>query len=223
MANNEETQKDSNEDSNQLLPYVATSNVPNLASKETSKLETLNLSSDRLDSFQVRFDDINWHTSISILKPLGLSILLNTCNRHVSEYSARYHDLLQIESENFTNENDLIDVKCCKHRPCLCVISRLLKFRDSAIDCYRLLGVNSMYRNSFLDTAMRPLNTNNSSSAVNPVKQQLPISNLISVIANYKCDGMNNLYSQGSADFVIDLCTDYWDGKDIKKFTASEK
>lgn len=42
--------------------------------------EVLDLTHNQLDPFKLHFDDTNWQKHLPSLKPLGLSILLNTCN-----------------------------------------------------------------------------------------------------------------------------------------------
>lgn len=54
-------------------------------------------------------------------------------------------------------------------------------------------------------------------------KLQIPISNLLSVVAFYKHTGIHNMYCQGTADLVIDFCTYYWDGKQIKRLSYNQK
>lgn len=42
--------------------------------------EVLDLTHDQMDPFKLHFDDQEWNRYINSLKPLGLAILLNTCN-----------------------------------------------------------------------------------------------------------------------------------------------
>lgn len=42
--------------------------------------EVLDLTHNHHDPFKLHFDDQEWHKFMSSLKPLGLAILLNTCN-----------------------------------------------------------------------------------------------------------------------------------------------
>ena len=88
-----------------------------------------------------------------------------------------------------------------------------MNFEDNAINCYEILSTNSLYRNTA--TIARPQTVLQ--------KLQIPISNLISVIAYYKHNGIYNMYCQGTADLVIDFCTDYWDGKEIKRLTYNQR
>lgn len=42
--------------------------------------EVLDLTHDHSSPFRLQFDDKSWEQYLSSLKPLGLAILLNTCN-----------------------------------------------------------------------------------------------------------------------------------------------
>lgn len=46
----------------------------------TTQVEVLDLTHHHDNPFKVHFDDVSWSKHITNLKPLGLSILLNTCN-----------------------------------------------------------------------------------------------------------------------------------------------
>lgn len=60
-------------------------------------METFNLTNDKTDGSRLHFDDANWHSNINLLKPLGLSILLNTCNKVTVDYYLKFSDLLKLE------------------------------------------------------------------------------------------------------------------------------
>lgn len=46
----------------------------------TSVAEVLDITHDQNDPFTLHFDDTDWYKHLNSLKPLGLAILLNTCN-----------------------------------------------------------------------------------------------------------------------------------------------
>jgi hypothetical protein len=54
-------------------------------------------------------------------------------------------------------------------------------------------------------------------------KKQLKLSNIYSVKAKCNMNQIDNLYSQGSPDLVIEFCSDFWDGKQVCEFTKSQK
>ena len=71
-----------------------------MGEKEPEKrhLETYKLTHDNANGYKLEFDDPNWSNNLNTLKPLGLSILLNTCNRDLIKNYKRFHDLLMLES-----------------------------------------------------------------------------------------------------------------------------
>jgi hypothetical protein len=90
-----------------------------------------------------------------------------------------------------------------------------MNFEDNALNCYEIVSINSLYRDAMTNSVIRQ------ASALQ--KPQIPISNLMSVIAYYKHNGIHNMYCQGTADLVIDFCTDYWDGKEIKSMSYNQR
>lgn len=47
--------------------------------------EVLDLTHDHMSPFRLQFDDHTWKQHLNSLKPLGLAILLNTCNKATQE------------------------------------------------------------------------------------------------------------------------------------------
>ena len=56
--------------------------------------EVMDLSCDHNESFFVHFDDERWQQHLPSLKPLGLNILLNTCNEYVEDSYTKFADHL---------------------------------------------------------------------------------------------------------------------------------
>ena len=65
--------------------------------------EVLDLTHDRALPFKLQFDDHSWKQHLNSLKPLGLAILLNTCNMETQEHYARF--CCHVTCEAFHNEN----------------------------------------------------------------------------------------------------------------------
>lgn len=53
---------------------------------------------DYTNGYQLKFDDKNWKNYLSSLKPLGLSILINTCNEQVSNSYLKLCDFIKVHS-----------------------------------------------------------------------------------------------------------------------------
>lgn len=65
--------------------------------------EVLDLTHDRNLPFKLQFDDPNWSQHLNSLKPLGLAILLNTCNLETQEHYTQFCS--HVACEAFQNEN----------------------------------------------------------------------------------------------------------------------
>jgi hypothetical protein len=64
-------------------------NVDVRSSYET-RAEVLDLSHDCTAPFRLQFDDPSWQQYMGSLKPLGLAILLNTCNPSTQERYSQF-------------------------------------------------------------------------------------------------------------------------------------
>lgn len=53
-------------------------------------VEVLDLTHDRGSAWRLQFDDVSWSNHISSLKPLGLAVLLNTCNPSTHAHYAQF-------------------------------------------------------------------------------------------------------------------------------------
>lgn len=69
---------DINADSDSLDAHMCEAGASNYS--EHAFAEVLDLTHDQMDPFKLHFDDPEWNHHINSLKPLGLAILLNTCN-----------------------------------------------------------------------------------------------------------------------------------------------
>ncbi|ELT96471.1 hypothetical protein CAPTEDRAFT_150937 [Capitella teleta] len=51
----------------------------------------------------------------------------------------------------------------------------------------------------------------------------MPMPNMFSVVATDTMTGMNQLFSQGTADLLLDTCSDFWDGQDLMPLTEQDR
>lgn len=68
-----------------------------------SMAEVLDLTHDHALPFRLQFDDPSWRQHLNSLKPLGLAILLNTCNMETQEHYAQF--CCHVTCEALHNEN----------------------------------------------------------------------------------------------------------------------
>ena len=66
--------------------------------------EILTITHDHRNPFKVDFDDPLWKTYLESLKPLGLGILLNTCNIRTEEKYTNFFNHLVCESIRLEHE-----------------------------------------------------------------------------------------------------------------------
>lgn len=55
-------------------------------------LEVVDITQSGGRAFEIDFDDPNWTRLENSLKPIGLGVLLNTCNKEVQEYYRAFTD-----------------------------------------------------------------------------------------------------------------------------------
>lgn len=72
-----------------------------------SAAEVLDLTHDHALPFRLQFDDHSWRQHLNSLKPLGLAILLNTCNMDTQEHYMQF--CCHVTCEALYNE-DLVPV-----------------------------------------------------------------------------------------------------------------
>lgn len=102
--------------------------------------EVLDLTHDQMDPFKLHFDDQEWYEHINSLKPLGLAILLNTCNFNTQEHYS--HFCSHITCEAMYNEH-LVPVT---NRRCLCELAKQIGFSDHAEEIFKLEQQLSTFR-----------------------------------------------------------------------------
>lgn len=74
---------------------------------QTTVAEVLDLTHDHSCPFRLQFDDPSWKQFLPSLKPLGLAILLNTCNMATQDHYTQFCS--HVTCEALYNE-DLVPV-----------------------------------------------------------------------------------------------------------------
>lgn len=65
--------------------------------------EVLDLTHDHALPFRLQFDDHSWRQYLNSLKPLGLAILLNTCNMDTQEHYTKFCSHVSCEALHSEN------------------------------------------------------------------------------------------------------------------------
>ncbi|XP_046854966.1 transmembrane protein 94-like [Xenia sp. Carnegie-2017] len=169
--------------------------------------EVLTLSADPNSEFGVVFDDIRWRRHLSSLKPLGLNVLLNT-------------PCLSCFKNNVVKDNDgdnglyMADVPRYSMRRCLCRLGKQIGFLDSAVDEFERKCNIFAFKTNLNDSSIQSHSF---------YSKEISKPYLVSVVVEHKKSGLHQLLSQGSADLILDVCTDFWDGTEVHPLTFLER
>uniref|UniRef100_A0A452R343 Transmembrane protein 94 n=1 Tax=Ursus americanus TaxID=9643 RepID=A0A452R343_URSAM len=178
-------------------------------------LEMLSLSQDQQNPSCIQFDDSNWQLHLTSLKPLGLNVLLNLCNAGVTERLCRFSDhLCNIALQE--SHSAVLPV----HVPWgLCELARLIGFTPGAKELFKQENHLALYRlpsaEMVKETSLGRL------SCV--TKRRPPLSHMISLFIKDTTTSTEQMLSHGTADVVLEACTDFWDGADIYPLSGSDR
>ncbi|XP_004535113.1 transmembrane protein 94 isoform X2 [Ceratitis capitata] len=177
--------------------------------------EVLDLTHDQHCPFRLEFDDHEWKTHIKSLKPLGLAILLNTCSplthAHYAQFCGHVTAVAMLDK-------DLVPVT---NRRCLCELAKQIGFTDHATDRFSLEGQLASYRHLQPEVVRRDIRFARQLQLSSKVKVPFPHS--LSVVMRENPGGYLSLFTQGTADIIMDFCDDFWDGKDLRPLSAQDR
>ncbi|XP_046888146.1 transmembrane protein 94 isoform X4 [Hypomesus transpacificus] len=177
-------------------------------------LEMLSLSQDQQNPVSIQFDDLAWQCHLASLKPLGLNILLNLCNASVTRQLCCFSDHLSNLALQ-EGRGAVLPV----HIPWgLCELSRLIGFTPGARGLFRQENHLALYQ-----LPEDPHQESGPRRAQLFIKRQLPISHLISLLVKDSSSDNVQMLSHGSADLILESCTDFWDGADIYPLSGSDR
>ncbi|KAG9350349.1 hypothetical protein JZ751_026703 [Albula glossodonta] len=182
---------------------------------ENDPAQMLSLSQDQQNPVSIQFDDSGWQGHLPSLKPLGLNILLNLCNAGVTQQLCRFSDHLSNLALQ-ESHGAVLPV----HVPWgLCELSRLIGFTPGARELFKQENHLALYQ---LPSSEK---TKESASRRLPhfTKRQPPISHLISLFVRDSTTNNVQMLSHGSADLILEACTDFWDGADIYPLSGSDR
>uniref|UniRef100_A0A8C5QNL3 Transmembrane protein 94 n=1 Tax=Leptobrachium leishanense TaxID=445787 RepID=A0A8C5QNL3_9ANUR len=178
-------------------------------------LEMLRLSQDQQNPQSIQFDEANWQLHISSLKPVGLNVLLNLCNPEVTTTLCRFSDHLRHIALQETHCSVLPG-----HIPWgLCDFSRLIGFTPGAKDLFKLQNHVALYHLPSDDTVKETL----LSKFPVAIKRRPLLSHMISLFVRDVTTNTEQMLSHGTADIILEACTDFWDGADIYPLTGSDR
>lgn len=177
--------------------------------------EVLDLTHDHASPFRLQFDDHTWKQHLSSLKPLGLAILLNTCNMATQEHYAAFCAHVTCEA---LHDEDLVPVT---NRRCLCELAKQIGFVDKAQDLFQLQQQLSTFRHVQPELARRDIKFARSLPIATKLK--FPFPHMVAVVVQEQTSHSLQLMSQGTADIILDSCVEYWDGRDLCTLSQSDR
>ncbi|KAH8328098.1 hypothetical protein KR067_003960 [Drosophila pandora] len=192
--------------------------------------EVLDLTHDQHCPFRLEFDDHEWKAHIKSLKPLGLAILLNTCSPLTHEHYAQFCGhvtavaMLDKDLVPVTNRYAYALIESSKsflHGRCLCELAKQIGFTDHATDRFALEGQLASYRHLQPDVVRRDIRFARQLQLSTKVKVPFPHS--LSVVMKENPGGYLSLFTQGTADIILDCCDDFWDGKDLRPLSPQDR
>lgn len=204
--------------------------------ESVSRAEVLDVTHDPHSALSLQFDDTNWSRFLSNLKPLGLGILLNTCNPDIQAEYTRFCDHISCESLHNEAAGRNRYIMCCNrftnyfrltffatvpvvNKRCLCELSRQIGFTSDAVKDYEYLFLVAMFRH------VRPeiIHHGKLLNSLNIPRLKMPFPHLAAAVIKEKLSNTYQLFSQGTGDLVLDACTEYWDGSDLRNLTDIDR
>lgn len=171
--------------------------------------EILDLSPDLEHNSGISFDNINWQSYSTSLKPIGVNILVSS---HILQ------DPYGCNPVAFTRElREHLDKT-------LCACSLGVEIGVSHFTSDRFDSEVVLYTSGEKDSDMqKSLTTRRANSAVLCNDFTVVHPHLISSVIRNKVTGSHLLMSRGSGDMVATCCSDFWDGKDLQPMTNFER
>ncbi|UXI15207.1 hypothetical protein NH340_JMT01150 [Sarcoptes scabiei] len=173
----------------------------------------LDITLDKRTEYGLQFDDIYWSRYLSNLKPLGLAILLNTCNQATQEEFIHFNN--HIACESLSNE---VAVPVVSKR-CLCELARQIGFKENAIKDYEYCYQVAIFRH------IRPemIQKGKLAKSLNFSRLRMPLPNMTCAVIRDTYSNQCQLFSQGTGDLILDTCAEYWNGQSLVLLTDYER
>ncbi|KAL8593272.1 hypothetical protein ACOMHN_009926 [Nucella lapillus] len=177
------------------------------------RVEVLDLTHDAKDAFRMYFDDPEWRRHMDSLKPMGLTILLNTCSIVTADWYTQFSD--HVGCTALQKEETVAVV----NRRCMCEVARQIGFTTQALEAFTLEKTFGIYK----QVPAKETEKERAQRAKSFLYHKIPMPNFSSVIVRDRTSGMCQLLTQGTADIVLDSCTDFWDGTIVRSLTDLDR
>ncbi|XP_037547478.1 transmembrane protein 94 [Nematolebias whitei] len=178
-------------------------------------LEMLSLSQDQQNPVSIQFDDLSWQGHLPSLKPLGLNIMLNLCNATITQKLCHFSDHIS----NLALQESHGSVLPVYVPWGLCELSRLIGFTPGARELFKQETYLALYQ---LPSGEKTKELT-SRHLLYFIKRQPPISHLLSLCVRDSSSNNVQMLSHGSAELILEACSDFWDGTDIYPLSGSDR
>ncbi|CAH0388754.1 unnamed protein product [Bemisia tabaci] len=181
--------------------------------------EILDISHDKTNDFSLQFDDATWSRYMNSLKPIGLAILLNTCNPGTIENYAKFSSHVSCQAHHY-NQNKLTFYD----RRCLCEIAKQIGFvEDKVLAQFKIKSQVFIYKHVRERFLFRTYKSTKVKSKLSGEMRVVPFPHLVSTV--YEKFGTDEVHmlTQGTFDVVMDACIEYFDGKTVHPLTKVER
>ncbi|KRX27781.1 Uncharacterized protein T07_8611 [Trichinella nelsoni] len=168
--------------------------TPGASQSSTRRAHVLDLSGN---GSHLQFDDPNWNSFVSHLKPVGLNALLNGCGLR-GEWT-KFLDHLEAVSHIAGGGQMAVN-----SRRCLCTLAKAMHFDpDNACSNFDIKRILAAYR-------MAPQLNNGKS-------EKTPVGNAFATVLQDHSNTYAQMMCQGSADMLMPMCSYYWDGRRVRQ------
>ncbi|XP_029032729.1 transmembrane protein 94 isoform X6 [Osmia bicornis bicornis] len=217
-----------------------------------STAEVLDLTHDHALPFRLQFDDHSWRQHLNSLKPLGLAILLNTCNMDTQEHymqfcchvtcEAQYNENL-VPVTNRRYQDHSIEDKSGYRAKDTMQSSRQVYLDDESGSLGQMWCLCELAKQiGFQDQAQHIFQLEQQLSTFRHVQPEMvrrdikfarslsiatklkfPFPHMVAVVVRERTGGGLQLLTQGTADIILDSCIEFWDGHDLCPLSASDR
>ncbi|GIY93986.1 transmembrane protein 94 [Caerostris extrusa] len=193
-----------------------------------SQVEVLDLTHNLHSPFGIQFDD-QWKYYADNLKPLEEGKVSERITK-TSPTTPRFRYLTQyLQSQSSRTLYKFSDHIACEslynesavpvvNKRCLCELAKQIGFTDSVVDFYDLVQQLGIFRHVHPEIVQR----GKLARSLNFPRLKMPFPNMTCAIVK-DLHRSNQLFSQGTADLILDACNEYWDGNDIRVLTESDR
>ncbi|XP_068983961.1 transmembrane protein 94 isoform X1 [Bombus flavifrons] len=217
-----------------------------------SAAEVLDLTHDHALPFRLQFDDHSWRQHLNSLKPLGLAILLNTCNMDTQEHYMQFcchvtcealynEDLVPVTNRRYQDHS--IEDKSGYQAKDTMQSSRQVYLVDESgslghmwclCELAKQIGFQDQAQNIFqleqqlstfrhVQPEMVRRDIKFARSLSIATKLKFPFPHMVAVVVRERSGGGLQLLTQGTADIILDSCIEFWDGHDLCPLSASDR